>query len=154
MLLGSQNISKTNRSSWWRWANPHQVDLLIRCGTSPSSSACLSVDKVAGAAVISVLDEMRWVPEVYIALEPGFHSSKSIEDKVVRAIETVIGKIAPPKHVHIVPKIVERIRVMVQGEAKVATSRSAVNSGVRLSASAVKVIRSEPRSRHRIVSGR
>ena len=62
--------------------------------------------------------------------------------KVVRAIETVIGKIAEPKHVRIVPKIVERIRVMVQGEAKVATSRSAVNSGVRLSASAVKVIRS------------
>ena len=52
---------------------------------------------------------MRWVPEVYIALKPGFHSSRSIEDKVVRAIETVIGKIAAPKHVRIVPKIVERI---------------------------------------------
>ena len=75
-------------------------------------------------------------PEVYIALEPGFHSSKSIEDKVVRAIETVIGKIAPPKHVHIVPKIVERIRVMVQGEAKVATSRYRFREWIRESVSA------------------
>jgi acyl-coenzyme A synthetase/AMP-(fatty) acid ligase len=47
---------------------------------------------------------MRWVPEVYIALKPGFHSSRSIEDKVVRAIETVTGKIAAPKHVRIVPR--------------------------------------------------
>ena len=79
---------------------------------------------------------MRWVPEVYIALKPGFHSSRSIEDKVVRAIETVIGKIAPPKHVHIVPKIVERIRVMVQGEAKVATSRYRFREWIRESVSA------------------
>ncbi len=126
-----------------------------RLGTKELESACLSVDEVAEAAVIPVVDEMRGrVPEVYIALKPGFQPSKSIEDKVVRAIETVIGKIARPKHVRIVsdmpktrsgkimrrvlssisntmdigdvttlanPEIVERIRIMVQGEAKVAT---------------------------------
>ena len=126
-----------------------------RLGTKELESACLSVDEVAEAAVIPVVDEMRGrVPEVYIALKPGFKPSKSIEDKVVRAIETVIGKIARPKHVRIVsdmpktrsgkimrrvlssisntmdigdvttlanPEIVERIRIMVQGEAKVAT---------------------------------
>ena len=48
----------------------HPVDLLIKSGTQPSSSACLSVDKVAEAAIIPVLDEMRRVPEVYIALKP------------------------------------------------------------------------------------
>ena len=126
-----------------------------RLGTKELESACLSVDEVAEAAVIPVVDEMRGrVPEVYIALKPGFTPSKSIEDKVVRAIETVIGKIARPKHVRIVsdmpktrsgkimrrvlssisntmdigdvttlanPEIVERIRIMVQGEEKVAT---------------------------------
>ena len=126
-----------------------------RLGTKELESACLSVDEVAEAAVIPVVDDMRGrVPEVYIALKPGFKPSKSIEDKVVRAIETVIGKIARPKHVRIVsdmpktrsgkimrrvlssisntmdigdvttlanPEIVERIRIMVQGEAKVAT---------------------------------
>ena len=126
-----------------------------RLGTKELESACLSVDEVAEAAVIPVVDEMRGrIPEVYIALKPGFQPSKSIEDKVVRAIEAVIGKIARPKHVRIVsdmpktrsgkimrrvlssisntmdigdvttlanPEIVERIRIMVQGEAKVAT---------------------------------
>jgi acetyl-CoA synthetase len=102
-----------------------------------------------------VVDEVRGrVPEIYIALKPGLTPSKAIEDKVVRAIETVIGKIARPKGVRIVPdmpktrsgkimrrvlasisntidigdvttlanpEIVEQIRIMVQGEAKVAT---------------------------------
>ena len=42
------------------------------------------------------------LPEIYIELKPGFKPSKSIEDKVVRAIETLIGKIARPKTVRIV----------------------------------------------------
>jgi acetyl-CoA synthetase len=125
-----------------------------RLGTKELESACLTVDEVAEAAVVPVLDEVRGrVPEIYIALKPGFTPSKAIEDKVVRVIETVIGKIARPKGVRIVPdmpktrsgkimrrvlasisntmdigdvttlanpEIVEQIRVMVQGEAKVA----------------------------------
>jgi acetyl-CoA synthetase len=126
-----------------------------RLGTKELESACLSVDEVAEAAVVPVVDEVRGrVPEIYIELKPGFKPSKSIEDKVVRAIETLIGKIARPKAVRIVPdmpktrsgkimrrvlscisnttdigdvttlansEIVEQIRIMVQGEAKVAT---------------------------------
>ena len=118
-------------------------------------SACLTIDEVAEAAVVPVVDEVRGrVPEIYIALKPGLTPSKAIEDKVVRVIETVIGKIARPKGVRIVPdmpktrsgkimrrvlasisngmdigdvttlanpEIVEQIRIMVQGEAKVAT---------------------------------
>jgi acetyl-CoA synthetase len=94
------------------------------------------------------------VPEIYVALKPGIQPSKPIEDKIVRAIETAIGKIARPKDIRIVPdmpktrsgkimrrvlaaisntmdvgdvttlanpEVVEQIRVMVQGEAKVAT---------------------------------
>ena len=124
-----------------------------RLGTKELESACLTVDEVAEAAVVPVVDEVRGrVPEIYIALKPGLKPGKPIEDKVVRAIETVIGKIARPKVVRIVPdmpktrsgkimrrvlasisnamdigdvttlanpEIVEQIRSMVQGEAKV-----------------------------------
>jgi acetyl-CoA synthetase len=126
-----------------------------RLGTKELESACLTVDEVMEAAVVPVVDELRGrVPEIYIAIRPGLASSKLIEDKVVRMIETSIGKIARPKSVHIVPdmpktrsgkimrrvlaaisntmdvgdvttlanpEIVEQIRVMVQGEPRVAT---------------------------------
>ena len=75
-----------------------------RLGTKELESACLTVDEVAEAAVVPVVDEVRGrVPEIYIALKPGITPSKAIEDKVVKAIETTIGKIARPKDVRIVP---------------------------------------------------
>jgi acetyl-CoA synthetase len=126
-----------------------------RLGTKELESACLAVDEIAEAAVVPVVDEVRGrVPEIYIALKPGITPSKAIEDKVVKAIETTIGKIARPKDVRMVPdmpktrsgkimrrilaaisntmdvgdvttlanpEIVEQIRTMVQGEAKVTT---------------------------------
>ena len=126
-----------------------------RLGTKELESACLTVDEVVEAAVVPVVDELRGrVTEVYVALKPGITPDKPIEDKVVRVLETTIGKIARPKHVRIVPdmpktrsgkimrrvlasisntmeigdvttlanpEIVEQIRIMVQGEAKVAT---------------------------------
>jgi acetyl-CoA synthetase len=126
-----------------------------RLGTKELESACLTVEEVVEAAVVPVVDELRGrVPEIYIAIKPGLRPSKLIEDKVVRVIETSIGKIARPKSIRIVPdmpktrsgkimrrvlaaisntmdvgdvttlanpEIVEQIRIMVQGEAKVAT---------------------------------
>ena len=126
-----------------------------RLGTKELESACLTVDEVAEAAVVPVVDQVRGrIPEIYIALKPGFTPSKAIEDKIFLVIETAIGKIARPKGVRIVPdmpktrsgkimrrvlasisnsmeigdvttlanpEIVEQIRIMVQGEAKVAT---------------------------------
>jgi acetyl-CoA synthetase len=75
-----------------------------RLGTKELESACLTCDEVAEAAVVPVVDEVRGrVPEIYIALKPGIAPSKSIKDKIVRAIETTIGKIARPKDVRIVP---------------------------------------------------
>src|SRR5947209_18615154 len=50
-----------------------------------------------------MIDELRGrVVEVYVALKPGFKPSKDIEEKVARAIETEIGKIARPKNIWIV----------------------------------------------------
>ncbi len=75
-----------------------------RLGTKEIESACLTVPEVAEAAVVPVADELRGrVPEIYISLKPGFAPSKEIEERVVRTVETVIGKIARPKSVRIVP---------------------------------------------------
>src|SRR5437879_9200532 len=75
-----------------------------RLGTKEIESACLTVPEVAEAAVVPVVDEIKGrVPEVYVALTPGTQPSQEIVDNVNKAIETMIGKIARPKHVHIVP---------------------------------------------------
>ncbi|HWC66148.1 MAG TPA: acetyl-coenzyme A synthetase, partial [Thermoanaerobaculia bacterium] len=41
--------------------------------------------------------------EIYVSLKPGYMPSKEITDHVVHTIETMIGKIARPRTVHIVP---------------------------------------------------
>jgi acetyl-CoA synthetase len=75
-----------------------------RLGTKEIESACLTVPEVAEAAVVPVVDEVKGrVPEVYVSLQPGMQASPEIVEKVNRAIEMIIGKIARPKHVHIVP---------------------------------------------------
>jgi acetyl-CoA synthetase len=74
-----------------------------RLGTKELESACLTVEEVAEAAAAPMLDDLRGrVVEMYIALKPGLNPSKEIEEKVARAIETEIGKIARPKNVWIV----------------------------------------------------
>ncbi len=74
-----------------------------RLGTKEIESACLTVEEIAEAAAVPMIDELRGrVVEVYVALKPGFKPSKDIEEKVARAIETQIGKIARPKNIWIV----------------------------------------------------
>jgi acetyl-CoA synthetase len=75
-----------------------------RLGTKEIESACLTVPEVAEAAVVPVVDEIKGrVPEVYIALKPGVQSSPAIIASVNKVIETMIGKIARPRHIHVVP---------------------------------------------------
>jgi acetyl-CoA synthetase len=75
-----------------------------RLGTKEVESACLSVPEIAEAAVVPIVDEVKGrVPVVYIALKPGVPANKAIQDKVISTIETMIGKIARPKMIHIVP---------------------------------------------------
>jgi len=74
-----------------------------RLGTKEIESACLTVDEIAEAAAVPLIDDLRGrVVEVYIALKPGFDANKDIETKVARAIEREIGKIARPKNSWIV----------------------------------------------------
>ena len=75
-----------------------------RLGTKEVESACLTIGEVSEAAVVPVVDEVKGrVPVVYVSLKPGVATTKAIQDKVVSTIETMIGKIARPKTVHIVP---------------------------------------------------
>jgi acetyl-CoA synthetase len=74
-----------------------------RLGTKELESACLTVEEVAEAAGVPLIDELRGrVVEMYVALKPGLNPSRDIEEKVARAIEIQIGKIARPKNVWIV----------------------------------------------------
>src|SRR5260370_11274377 len=75
-----------------------------RLGTKELESACLTIAEIAEAAVVPVVDEIKGrVPEVYISLKPGVLPKKAVQDKVVSTIETMIGKIARPNRIHIVP---------------------------------------------------
>jgi acetyl-CoA synthetase len=75
-----------------------------RLGTKEVESACLTVPEVAEAAVVPIVDEVKGrVPVVYVSLKPGLIAKKSIEDKITATIETIIGKIARPKMIHMVP---------------------------------------------------
>ena len=73
-------------------------------GTKELESATITVDEVAEAAAVPVIDELRGrAVEMYVALKPGTQASPDIVDKVTKAIDTEIGKIARPKNVWIVP---------------------------------------------------
>ena len=75
-----------------------------RLGTKELESAALTVSDIAEAAVVPVVDEIKGrAPDIYISLKPGVKADKAVEKKVVVAIEEMIGKIARPKNVHIVP---------------------------------------------------
>ncbi len=128
-----------------------------RLGTKELESAALTIEEIAEAAVVPVVDEIKGrVPDVYVSLKPGYEGATDIEAKVVAAIARDIGKIARPKNVHIVPDmpktrsgkimrrvlaaisntmdigdvttlanpdVVEKVRVLVQGEEKVAARK-------------------------------
>ncbi len=74
-----------------------------RLGTKELESAVLTVEEVAEAAAVPVMDELRGrVVEMYVSLKPGYTASTEIEQKVAGAIDSEIGKIARPKNVWIV----------------------------------------------------
>jgi acetyl-CoA synthetase len=75
-----------------------------RLGTKELESAALTVDEVAEAAAVPVIDDIRGrAVEMYISLKPGQEASDDMAAKVTRVIETEIGKIARPKNVWVVP---------------------------------------------------
>ena len=74
-----------------------------RLGTKELESAAITVDEVAEAAAVPVVDEVRGkIVEMYISLKPGVPADAGIDKKVSDAIVTEIGPIARPKNVWIV----------------------------------------------------
>ena len=77
-----------------------------RLGTKEIESACLTVPSVAEAAVVPVVDEIKGrMPAIYASLKPGVTDGKQASEQIVATVETIIGKIARPKGVHIVPDL-------------------------------------------------
>ena len=111
-----------------------------RLGTKELESACLTIPEVAEAAVVPVVDEIKGrVPEIYISLKPGVTTSaKEMTEKVTHTIETMIGKIARPKTVQIVPdmpktrsgKIMRRVLAAISNTMDVGDITTLANPGV------------------------
>ena len=75
-----------------------------RLGTKELESAALVVEEVAEAAVVPVSDDIKGVvPDLYVALKPGFEASDAISKKIIDALISEIGPIAKPRKVWIVP---------------------------------------------------
>jgi acetyl-CoA synthetase len=107
-----------------------------RLGTKELESASLTVDEVAEAAAVPVMDELRGrAVEMYVSLKPGYQPSKEVEDKVVGAIERDIGKIARPKAVWVVAdmpktrsgKIMRRVIASISNFADVGDTTTLAN---------------------------
>ena len=99
----------------------------------------LTVEDVAEAAVVPRVDELKGrVPDVYISLKPGYEPSEEIKQKVVKAIEEIIGKIARPKNVYIVPdlpktrsgKIMRRVLAAISNNSDVGDVTTLANPEV------------------------
>jgi acetyl-CoA synthetase len=95
-----------------------------RLGTKEIESAALMVTEVAEAAVVPVADEIKGrVPDLYVALKPGFGASPELHKRISDAVVTEISPIARPAHVWIVPdmpktrsgKIMRRVLAAISG---------------------------------------
>jgi acetyl-CoA synthetase len=127
-----------------------------RLGTKELESAALTVPEVAEAAAVPVIDDIRGrMVEMYVSLKPGLEPSQEMQDKVSKAIETEIGKIARPKNVWIVPdmpktrsgKIMRRVIASVSNFADVGDITTLANpevvDGIRHNVQTAKVAKGD-----------
>lgn len=110
-----------------------------RLGTKEIESAALTVSEVAEAAVIAAKDEIKGtVPDLYVSLKPGFEPSQELAAKISAAVSTIVGKIARPNKVYIVPdmpktrsgKIMRRILASISNRTEVGDVTSLSNPEV------------------------
>ena len=94
------------------------------------------MDEIAEAAAVPVIDEVRGrAVEMYVSLKPGYSPSPEVADKVAKAIEKEIGKIARPKRVWLVTdmpktrsgKIMRRVIASISNFADVGDVTSLAN---------------------------
>jgi acetyl-CoA synthetase len=98
-----------------------------RLGTKELESAAITVNEVAEAAAVPVIDEIRGkIVEMYVSLKPGV-APEGVDRKVSDAIVREIGSIARPKNVWVVAdmpktrsgKIMRRVIAAVSNFAEV-----------------------------------
>ncbi len=109
-----------------------------RLGTKELESACLIVEEIAEASVVPLSDEIKGkVPDIYVSLKSGYDATQ-VPDKVIKAIESEIGKIARPKHVYVVPdmpktrsgKIMRRVLAAISNGSDVGDVTTLANPDV------------------------
>jgi acetyl-CoA synthetase len=97
-----------------------------RLGTKELESAALTVPSVAEAAVVAVRDPIKGiVPEIFVALHPGYEAGDDIKRQVATAIAQEISPIARPRNVWVVPdlpktrsgKIMRRILMAIANDS-------------------------------------
>jgi len=110
-----------------------------RLGTKELEAACLLVSGIAEAAVVPVADEARGrVPDVYVSVEAGVDTDAAIEKAIVNKLETVIGKIARPRNVRVVPdmpktrsgKIMRRVLAAISNRTPIGDTSTLANPDV------------------------
>jgi acetyl-CoA synthetase len=110
-----------------------------RLGTKELESAALVVEEVAESAVVPVADDIKGVvPDLYVALKPGFEATDALSKKIVDALISEIGPIAKPRKVWIVPdmpktrsgKIMRRVLAAISNKKDVGDVMTLANPDV------------------------
>lgn len=110
-----------------------------RLGTKEIENASLRIDAIAEAAVVSVKDEIKGeVPDLYVALKPDYKPNDQLRKRISDTVSNVIGKIARPKHVYIVPdmpktrsgKIMRRVLASISNQDDVGDVTTLANPEV------------------------
>jgi len=106
-----------------------------RLGTKELESAAITVDEVAEAAAVPVIDDVRGkIVEMYVSVKPGVDPA-GVDKKVSDAIVREIGAIARPKNVWIVAdmpktrsgKIMRRVIASISNFADVGDTMTLAN---------------------------
>ena len=93
-----------------------------RLGTKELENAALTTPEVSEAAAVAVVDELRGhMPLIFVSLKPGFDATPELAERIRSNVAKVLGPIARPKAVYIVPdlpktrsgKIMRRILVSI-----------------------------------------
>ncbi len=110
-----------------------------RLGTKELESAALVVEEVAEAAVVPVADDIKGkVPDLFVALKPGYEASDELAERINKTLVTEIGPIAKARKVWIVPdmpktrsgKIMRRILSAISNGTDVGDTMTLANPEV------------------------
>jgi acetyl-CoA synthetase len=110
-----------------------------RLGTKEIENASLRNENVAEAAVVAAKDDLKgFVPDLYVALKSDVTASEAIKKDLSDTVSEVIGKIARPKNIYIVPdmpktrsgKIMRRVLAAISNKEDVGDVSTLANPEV------------------------